>query len=80
MRRAGSAQFLFAVAHPYEVVHYSLESAVVRRRRLARIVATLTEDSVSGEIQAVRDAGLTYGWYLWNPSNRYRPASCGGNG
>lgn len=27
------------------------------------------------EIRAVYDAGLTHGWYLWNPSNRYQPAS-----
>jgi hypothetical protein len=27
------------------------------------------------QMQAVQDAGLPYGWYLWSPSNRYQPAS-----
>ena len=94
-------------AHPYEVVRYSLERAVLRRARFARSVAALAEAGVSGEdprapdgwarirpwlqafdlgapypaeiirkqFQAVQDAGLTHGWYLWSPSNSYQPAS-----
>lgn len=27
------------------------------------------------QMEAVRDAGLRHGWYLWSPSNRYRPAN-----
>ncbi|SRR5713226_2198510 len=27
------------------------------------------------QMEAVRDVGLTAGWFLWNPSNRYQPAT-----
>lgn len=37
--------------------------------------ATYTPDMVRKQIQAVYDAGLDRGWYLWNPSNVYSPAA-----
>ena len=36
--------------------------------------AVYTVDMVKSEIQAVRDAGLSDSWLIWNPSNKYRPA------
>jgi hypothetical protein len=37
--------------------------------------ADYTPQMIRKEIQAVYDAGLTAGWYLWNPSNVYNAAA-----
>jgi len=37
--------------------------------------ADYTPHMIRKEIQAVYDAGLTAGWYLWNPSNVYNAAA-----
>ncbi len=84
----GFLQYRNPAAHPYEVVRYSLGSAVLRRERFARSAATIRPwlqafdlgapyppAAVRKQIQAVHDAGLTSGWYLWSPSNRYQQAS-----
>jgi len=96
-------------AYPYEVIHYSLATALRRQAQFARMISPLlhggTDESaavstppvklaqlrpwlqafnlgatyspamIRKEIQAVYDAGVVQGWYLWNPANVYDPAS-----
>ncbi len=106
----GFLQYRNPAAYPYEVIHYSLATALERRARFAQEVATLSRGNLSEdlpgsltppvkighfrpwlqafdlgapypppvirkEMQAVYDVGLSYGWYLWNPSNVYDPGS-----
>lgn len=104
----GFLQYRNPAAYPYEVIHYSLATAVAREARFAQMIAPImresTPEGTSGalppaklarmrpwlqafdlgavyspamihkEMQAVYDAGLTSGWYLWNPANTYAPA------
>lgn len=94
-------------SYPYEVIYYSLSTAVHRRNFLIQSLATSTGTStpfvspapppevaeirpwlqvfdlgaiytpemIRKEIQAAYDAGLTSGWYLWNPANTYPTAA-----
>lgn len=71
-------------AHPYEVIKYTMVSAVERAVAASSTVTKLrpwlqdfdlgaiyTPDMVKAQMQATYDAGLT-SWLLWNPSNRYK--------
>lgn len=73
-------------AHPYEVVSQSLakgkEIFTKHQREFVRIRpwiqdfnlgATYTPEMVQAQMKAVKDTGLTDGWLVWNPSNRYQP-------
>jgi hypothetical protein len=100
----GFLQFGNPAAHPYEVVHYSLQRAEARRTAFAQLLATIPQGPdgkrpldhvaklrpwlqafdlgapyppavIRKQMDAAYDAGLTSGWYLWNPSNQYQTAT-----
>ncbi len=100
----GFMQFSNPASHPYEVVHYSLQRAEVRRGQFAQLLATIPQGAdgirpidhvakirpwlqafdlgapyppavIRRQMDAAYDAGLTSGWYLWNPSNQYQTAT-----
>ncbi|KKU14718.1 MAG: hypothetical protein UX23_C0010G0002 [Parcubacteria group bacterium GW2011_GWB1_45_9] len=70
-------------AHPYEVVNYSMASANQRLKNLESasklrpwlqhfdLGAIYDAAKIKAQIQATYDAGVTDGWMLWDPSNRY---------
>lgn len=101
---SGFLRFGNPAEHPYEVVHYSLQYAEMRRHRFARLLGAVPEgvdgtspiDHVAKlrpwlqafnmgapyppavirkQMEATYDAGLTSGWYLWNPASRYPAAT-----
>ena len=67
-------------AHPYEVVKFSLDSAVTRASTTSQKIrpwlqdfdlgAVYTKEMVRAQIQATYDAGLT-SWMLWDAANTY---------
>ena len=70
-------------AHPYEVVHYALQSAVARAEKAsttANEIRPWLQDfglkmdygptEVKAQIKAANDAGLS-SWLLWSASNQY---------
>ncbi len=74
-------------AHPYEVVKYSMDAAVLRAQQASStpsklrpwlqdfdLGATYTPDMVRAQIQATYDSGLT-SWMLWDAANTYTKAA-----
>ena len=69
---------------PYEVVRYSLDSAVKRASTTPEKIrpwlqdfdlgAVYTKEMVRAQIQATYDAGLD-SWMLWDAANTYTPGS-----
>lgn len=69
---------------PYEVVRYSLNSAVLRASTTPQKIrpwlqdfdlgAVYTKEMVRAQIQATYDAGLT-SWMLWDAANTYTPGA-----
>ena len=70
--------------YPYEVVKYSVESAMVKLKASGAPTSKLRpwlqdfdlgadygEEEVKAQIKALEDAGLNDGWMLWDPSNVY---------
>lgn len=83
----GFMGFKNPAAHPYDVVKYSMDKAVVKAENAStsplkirpwlqdfNLGATYTEDMVRQQKQAVYDAGLT-SWMMWSASNRYTLAA-----
>lgn len=82
---AGNFNFDNPAAHPYEVMLGTLEKGkeifAAEGRPFENIRpwlqdfnmgADYTPEMVRVQMKAVRDAGLSAGWLIWNPSNRYR--------
>lgn len=82
----GNFNFDNPAAHPYEVMLRTLEKGkeVFAAEGVPfenirpwlqdfNMGAQYTPEMVRVQMKAVRDAGLSAGWLIWNPSNRYRP-------
>ena len=46
--------------------------SLLHNKQFRYLGAFYTPEMVRLEIQAVTDAGLTNGWAVWNPNNKYR--------
>lgn len=83
----GNFDFENPAEHPYEVVYKTLENgkAVFLKQEKPfsnirpwiqdfNLGAIYTPEMVREQMKAIKDAGLTRGWMIWNPNNKYREA------
>ncbi len=84
---SGNFNFENPAEHPYEVVYGSLEKGreifTKNEKSFSNIRpwiqdfnlgAIYTPEMVQEQIKAIKDSGLTRGWMIWNPNNKYREA------
>ena len=82
---AGNFNFDNPAAHPYEVMLGTLETGKGIFAKAGQpftnirpwiqdfnLGATYTPQMVQDQMKAIGDAGLSAGWLIWNPSNKYR--------
>ena len=82
---AGNFNFTNPGEHPYEVVFQSLESGkkIFEKHQVSfenirpwiqdfHLGAFYTPEMVRLQMKATIDTGLTKGWAIWNPNNKYR--------
>ncbi|MFA6365382.1 MAG: putative glycoside hydrolase [Candidatus Paceibacterota bacterium] len=79
----GNFEFENPAEEPYEVVLATLQNGIFAMNEQGKhtiirpwlqdfnMGAVYNREKIQAEIRAVRDAGLTTGWMMWNPSNRY---------
>lgn len=84
---AGNFNFENPAAHPYEVVAQTLEKGKEIFEEAQQSFTNIrpwiqdfdlgtvyTVDMVRAQMKAITDAGLSEGWLIWNPRNKYRAA------
>lgn len=84
---SGNFNFENPAAHPYEVMFQTLEKGKEIFKEAQQpftnirpwiqdfdLGAVYTVDMVQAQMQAITDAGLSEGWLIWNPRNKYREA------
>jgi hypothetical protein len=75
-RRAAYARMLGSIASGIETLYPIDRIAKIRPWLQAfDLGAPYPPPVIHRQIEAVRDAGLTTGWFLWSPSNQYQPAT-----
>lgn len=82
---SGNFNFENPAAHPYEVMFQTLQKGKEIFKEAKQpftnirpwiqdfdLGAVYTVDMVQAQIKAIKDAGLSKGWLIWNPRNKYR--------
>ena len=79
----GNFEYENPAEEPYEVVLATLQNGIFAMEEQGKYTiirpwlqdfnmgAIYNREKIQAEIKAVRDVGLTTGWMMWNPSNRY---------
>lgn len=84
---SGNFNFENPADHPYEVVYGTLEKGKEIFTKNEKVFSNIrpwiqdfnlgaiyTPEMVQEQIKAIEDMGLTRGWMIWNPNNKYREA------
>lgn len=84
---SGNFNFENPADHPYEVVYETLKKGkeIFAEKNIPftnirpwiqdfNLGAIYTPEMVRAQMKAVTDIGLTQGWMVWNPNNKYREA------